>query len=110
MTAAAYNRGSRQIAEQLQREIDAGLTTKVARAQLWKRALEQGAIMTFEAAGGAVVVVGPNPKAVGPSTFTGNRYGGEPRWRGSVEFTTAWALALWLVENVGRVRPIRIVV
>lgn len=110
MSAASYNRGTRAIRDQIQREIDASRATKEARAQLWKRALEAGAILSFNAAGGAVVTVGPDIKAIGPAGFAGHRYGGDTRWRGSVECRSAWALALWTVENVGRVRPFRIAV
>lgn len=116
MGIAAYNRGSKLTRTNISEVIHGSQARADIRARLWADALELGAILSFNGAGGAVIVAGPDIRAV-PSQggiariqgFAMHRYGGDAIWRGSWESRSAWETALRVVEHVGRVRPFRIV-
>lgn len=110
MGIAAYNRGSKRIAEDVTRQIEASRATNELRALLWTDCLELGVIMTFRGAGGAVITVGPNKTAV-PSRerFALYREEGDRRWRGAWFFSSARDAALHIIEHVGRARPQKVV-
>lgn len=107
MSIRAYNRGTRAIADDITRQIEASRATQEVRAQLWRDCVEQGAILHFNAAGGAVVTCGPHILATGERMFSAYRDGGDRRWRGSV-IGSAWTVALFVIENVGRARPFKV--
>lgn len=106
MGVAAYNRGSKAITEGIERDLATVRNTLDARAALWRKAMEQGVILTFATSGG-VLTCGRYQAAVGPCGFAAFRY-----WRGrevaSFEGRSAWSVALWVIENIGRRRPVRI--
>lgn len=110
MGIAAYNRGSRLIADQVTRQIEASRATNDLRVLLWTDCLEKGVILSFRGAGGAIITVGPNKTAV-PSRerFALYRDEGDRRWRGSWFFSTARSAALHIIEHVGRARPYKVV-
>ncbi len=105
--AAAYNRGTRAIVDEATRRIEASRATNDARALLWRDLLEQGIIMHFIGAGGATVTCGPHITATGGSQFSAYRDGGDSRWRG-VHIGSAWSVALFLIDNIGRARPYKV--
>lgn len=106
MGIAAYNRGNAVIARDTQRAIAEVRNSLDAKAQLWAELLRRGVILTFEAPDGAVVTAGPHITAVPTEAprYSCYREGGGSRWRGQWE-GSAWAIALHIVENVGRRRP-----
>lgn len=110
MGIAAYNRGSRLTRNNIDAIIHASQARADIRARLWADALDLGAILSFNGAGGAVIVAGPNIVSVGPHGFAMHRYGGDTIWRGSWTSRTSWGTAIRIIEHVGRVRPFRVVV
>lgn len=110
MGIAAYNRGSRRIADEATRQIEASRATNDLRVLLWTDVLELGVILTFRGAGGSVITVGPNKTAVPTrERFALYREEGDKRWRESVYFASARAAAFRIIEHVGRARPYKVV-
>ena len=109
MGVAAYNRGTRLLAQQIDRITQATVRSNEARALLWRDLLQEGLIMFFRAPGGAVITVGPNKTATGDGPrFALYRDGGDRRFRGASFCTTPWAMAMEIIDNVGRARPYRV--
>lgn len=105
MGKAATVRGDRAIAREVDRMIEASRATNEARALLYRDVLSRGCVLTFKANDGAAVTAGPYQRAAGGGIFAGFRYGG--RFAGEHE-GSAWGTALWLVEQIGRKRPVRV--
>jgi hypothetical protein len=105
MGIAAYNRGSAAISRQFQDELDASRATLDNRAQLWKKAMEMGGILQFRVAGD-VVTCGPYQTATGAPGYLAIRYG-KGRFAGEFQGRSAWGVALWVLEHVGRARPFK---
>lgn len=106
MGIRAYNRGSRLLADEATRLIEASQATNDARARLWRDLLQMGAILHFRCPNGETVTAGPHVVAVGPASFSAYR-DGTSRWCG-FHIGSAWGVALFILEHVGRARPFRV--
>lgn len=108
MGIAAYNRGSKGISRFYDDIQAAKDLTNTARARLWLSLLARGAILTFRGNDGSVITAGPHQTATGvPPHFSLYREGGGLKYRGAW-FESVWAIALRIIENVGRRAPVRI--
>lgn len=95
--------------KQERKKINVAIGLIDAKARLWCDLLGRGCILRFRAPDGEEIVAGPLPLAVGGGLYGARRYG-KSRWSwprspcGEHE-GSAWAVALWVIDNVGRVRP-----
>jgi len=102
MGIAAYNRGSLDLARQIDASCAERRNTLQAKASLWAQCAEAGHVMSWRMADGRVITYGPYQTADGKRAYAVLEHGGARR-----EHITgmAWHAALWLVARVGRVRP-----
>lgn len=106
MGAAQHRRGSRLISRSTDEAASGKRATNEARALLWRSMLDRGCTLTFKANDGGIITAGPYQSAVPERRreYAMFRYGGH---MAREHHDSAWGIALRIVENVGRKKPIK---